>query len=220
MDIAYQIIQEHPGYFAWAFGLVNVAWGVFLYFNGKEHDKDVERLRHEHTLDLQKRSRMYELKVTQFQNYFRLMDEFSRKHRSDFSEKVQPLLNHFMQRYLEAEANGDKAESTKAITQFSSGVGRLSADGHEEYLAMKAETNSLRLIASDSVVSLLEEVQEANDMALAAANEMMNKYVELIVTNNQSEMQLRQATLIQAGERSSSLRNLLMEQMRKEIGEI
>jgi hypothetical protein len=220
VELIYEIISSHPGYFAWAFGLVNVAWGIFLYFNRKEHDKDLEKLRHQHTLDLQKRSKMYELKTTQFQNYFRLMDEFSRKHRSDFSEKFQPLLDRYMQDYLEAESRNDKSASTQAITQFASSVGRLTAAGHEEYLAMKEETNSLRLIASDEVIALLDQVQVANDSALAAASEMMNKYVQLVVTGDRDEIEKQQLILYQAGETTTGLRASLMEQMRKELSEI
>ena len=220
VELIYETISRNPGYFAWAFGLVNVAWGVFLYFNRKQHDKDLEKLRHQHTLDLQKRSKMYELKTTQFQNYFRLMDEFAGKHRSDFSEKFQPLLDHFMRDYLEAESCNDKPASTQAITQFGASVGRLTADGHEEYLAMKAETNSLRLIASDEVIALLDQVQAANDSALAAANELMNKYVQLVVTGDHAEMERRQLILNQVGETITGLRASLMEQMRRELSEI
>lgn len=220
MEIIYKIISSNPGYFAWAFGLVNVAWGIFLYFNRKQHDKDLEKLRHKHTLDLQKRSKMYELKTTQFQNYFRLMDEFARKHRSDFSEKFKPLLDRFMQDYLKAESCQDQQGSTQAITQFGSGIGHLTAAGHKEYLAMKSETNSLRLIASDSVITLLDRVQAANDAALSAANELMNEYVQLFVTRNHLELERRQRILHQAGDVITDLRAQLMEQMRKELSEI
>jgi hypothetical protein len=220
VELIYETISSNPGYFAWAFGLVNVAWGLFLYFDRKQHEKDLERLRHQHALDLQKRSEMYEFKATQFQNYFRLMDEFSRKHRSDYSEKVQPLLDCFTQDYLEAESREDKSVSTQAITQFGSGIGRLMADSHEEHLAIKTETNNLRLIASNEVIALLDQVQAANDSALAAANELMNNYVQMVVAGDLTEMARRQHILYQAGETIMGLKTSLVEQMRRELSEI
>ena len=46
MEIVYELIQKNPEYFAWAFGLVNVLWGVFVYFNKQSHDKAIEELKH------------------------------------------------------------------------------------------------------------------------------------------------------------------------------
>ena len=46
MEIVYNFIQENPKFFAWAFGLINVLWGVFVYFNKQSHDKAMENLKH------------------------------------------------------------------------------------------------------------------------------------------------------------------------------
>lgn len=46
METIYVLIQENLKYFAWAFGLVSVLWGMFLYFNKQSHDKTMENLKH------------------------------------------------------------------------------------------------------------------------------------------------------------------------------
>ncbi|MCX5819510.1 MAG: hypothetical protein NT047_06325 [Deltaproteobacteria bacterium] len=51
METIYVLIQENLKYFAWAFGLVSVLWGMFLYFNKQSHDKTMENLKHSSILE-------------------------------------------------------------------------------------------------------------------------------------------------------------------------
>ncbi|MBW2558836.1 MAG: hypothetical protein JRD69_08415 [Deltaproteobacteria bacterium] len=53
MEIIYELIQKNPKYFAWAFGLVNVLWGMFIYFNKQSHDKKMEKLKYSLRLKLE-----------------------------------------------------------------------------------------------------------------------------------------------------------------------
>lgn len=46
MEMIYSIIRSNPEFFAWAFGLVNVLWGIFLYFNKQSHEKAMENLKY------------------------------------------------------------------------------------------------------------------------------------------------------------------------------
>lgn len=45
MEDIYNLIQANPKYFAWAFGVLNVLWIGFTYFNRQSHDKAMERLK-------------------------------------------------------------------------------------------------------------------------------------------------------------------------------
>ena len=44
MQYIYNLIQENPGFYAWAFGLVNVAWILFAYFNKQRHERELKFL--------------------------------------------------------------------------------------------------------------------------------------------------------------------------------
>lgn len=46
MQTIYKIVASNPEYFIWAFGVVNVLWVIFVYFNKQSHDKAMERLKH------------------------------------------------------------------------------------------------------------------------------------------------------------------------------
>lgn len=220
MEAIYEAVRQYPDYFAWAFGIVNALWATFLYFNKKSHDRALENLKHSLNLDLEKRKRMYEMKATQFEKYFRMADEFRKKHQADLPQKLQPIFNEYMNSYLSAEEKGDKAASTTAITKFSSKIAEIMNDGTSEYLSLKAETNSLKLIASEALAAIFDNVQKEYEKAFQLANEFMSQFVELVLSNNQSKIQKYQNEMaIQAKAIEGQLHNL-MQQMRRELNEI
>lgn len=45
MESIYDLIQQNPELYAWAFGLVNTLWIVFIYFNRQSHERSIERLK-------------------------------------------------------------------------------------------------------------------------------------------------------------------------------
>jgi hypothetical protein len=45
VEFIYNAIQANPKFFAWVFGLVNILWGAFTYFNRQSHEKALERLK-------------------------------------------------------------------------------------------------------------------------------------------------------------------------------
>lgn len=220
MDSIYEVVRQNPDYFFWIFGIVNVLWAAFLYFNKKQHDRALETLRHSLNLDLEKRKRMYEMKAAQFEKYFRMADDFGKKHRVDLPNKLLPILDEYMNGYLSAEEKGDKAASTAAIAKFSSQIARIVNDGMSEYLSLKAETNSLKLIASDALAAIFDNVQKAYEGAFQLTSEFMNRFLELTLSNDQSTIQKYQSQMAaQANETENQLRNL-MQQMRSELNEI
>ena len=46
MEVIYNIVESYPEFFTWVFGLINILWGVFLYFNKQSHDKVIAKLQH------------------------------------------------------------------------------------------------------------------------------------------------------------------------------
>ena len=45
METIYQVVESNPAFFTWVFGVINVLWGIFLYFNKKSHAKEMEALK-------------------------------------------------------------------------------------------------------------------------------------------------------------------------------
>ena len=125
-----------------------------------------------------------------------------------------------MEDYLKSTECGDKKAETAAIITFSSQISDLTNEGREQYLSLKSETNSLKLIASDDLAILFDELQESYDDAFNATQEFMSKFVKLTMENNEEEMQRSQKTITTLGNNIKQKAEKLMIQMRKELNEI
>ena len=44
MQDIYELIQENPKFYAWVFGIVNLLWVAFAYFNKQRHERNLKQL--------------------------------------------------------------------------------------------------------------------------------------------------------------------------------
>ncbi len=220
MKTLYDIISNNPDYFAWVFGLVNFLWVAFLYFNKKKHDRELETLKHSLNLDLEKRKKIYEMKATQFEKYFRMADDFGKKQQVDLPKRFQPIFDECLRNYLKAEQEGNQEASRGVIAHFSSQIGSIMNEGMEEYLSLKFETNSLKLIASERLASIFAQLKALYEKAFKTSNDFMTKLVELIVSNNQQQIQTYQKLMEEQADAIKEQLSNLMNQMRLELKEI
>lgn len=224
LEMIYAAIKARPDYFAWAFGLVNVLWGVFIYFNKKRHERELVSLKatieHKHNLDLEKRRRLFEMKATQFEKYFRMVDDFGKKHQVDMPRKMQPIINEYFSSYLEAQQKGDDEASRTAIICFSGKVNSLLAEGYEDYMTIQAETHSLKLIATEQLAEIFEQLEAKYAEGFKLSQNFMNEIVALIVRGDDKKIQEYQNELQEHGVVTKSTAEALMHQMRIELQEI
>jgi len=218
MEVIYSVIQENPDYFAWVFALVNILWGVFLYFNKKSHDKELLRIRHDLELNSEKRSKKYDMKLSQFEKYFQMIDDFGKEHQANFEKKFAPYMNKFLSTFLEAGEN--KESQNRAITKFSSSINEMMSEGYQEYFKMKSESNGIKLIAGEKTIELYDEVHRAYKKSFDLSNEFMEKLVELFATNNQEKINEYSQGLQEAGKEIQLKMDALRKSMRQEIDEI
>jgi hypothetical protein len=220
----YKLIQENPEYFAWIFALLNFLWGAFLFFNKKRHDREIINLKaslsHSNNLEFEKRRKLFEMKATQFEKYFKLVDAFGKKHSVDMPRKMQPITAEYFESYLKAETENDQAASNAAITRFGAKVNELLSDGLEDYLAIQSETNSLKLIATDELAKIFSSVEKQYAESFELSQEFMNQFVSMFVKNEQEKIALYEEKMkLKANELKDSLLSL-MNKMREELNQI
>lgn len=218
MQYIYNLIQGNPGFFAWIFGIVNVLWGVFLYFNGQRHNRELKALQHSLDLDIERRKQVFKMKVTQYERYVGMIDEFGRKYQTELITRMKPLFEQYMSAML-AAANDENSKSV-AIATFSSQVMELMNESSEEYMKLKAESRSLKLTASDSLIKIFEELETLVQASMNSAQYLMNQLPALIMSNNEREMSRLQNELNEQGESIKAKSSELERQMRFELKEI
>lgn len=220
MELIFEHIQKQPEFYAWCFVIVNGLWGVFLYFNQKWHKEELEKLKQSLNLDLERRKKIFEMKSTQYEAYFNNIDSFQEKHQNDYQEIFVPIFNEFNRRFLHAEDQNDKEASTNATLWFSEEINKITLNGFKEQQALEQQTNSLKLTASDEVAQLLEELRSLYSEIFELSSELLSKFVEITINNDQTASVKIQESMAKVGEKIKAKSNELREEMRRDLLEI
>jgi predicted outer membrane lipoprotein len=220
MEMIFEAISSNPGYFAWAFGIVNALWIVFLYFNKKQHERELIRVKQSFDLDLERRKKVFEMKASQYESYFKHIDTIHNRHQTDYQDIFLPIMNQFMSDYLSASNAGDKHRETQATIAFSEKISRIQRDGFKELGVIESETNSLRLTASDEVAALLDEIKELYERLFVLSGKMMSDLVDITINNNQQLANENQAQIVKVGEQVRAKAATLREAMRNDLKQI
>lgn len=224
LELIYAAIKARPDYFAWAFGIVNVLWGAFVYFNKKRHERELVSLKatieHSHNLDLEKRRRLYEMKATQFEKYFRMVDDFGKKNQVDMPRRMQPIINEYFTSYLEAQHNGDEEASRVAIIRFGEKVNTLLSEGYEDYMTIQTETHSLKLIATEQLAAIFDLLETQYGEAFKLSQQFMSEFVDMTTRGDNDKIQAYQKEMYEKGAATKTTADTLMCQMRLELQDI
>ncbi|MDY6906110.1 MAG: hypothetical protein SWH61_15665 [Thermodesulfobacteriota bacterium] len=220
MEEIFKVISEKPEYFTWAFGLVNALWIGFVYFNKKRHEKELIKVKQSFNLDLERRKKVFEMKASQYEAYFRHIDAIHNRHKTDYQDVFAPIMNEFMSSYLGASSKSDKEAATAATIKFSEQISKLTRDGMQEMGVFESETNSLRLTASDEVATLLDEIKSLYTALFEASGKMMSDLVQITINNDQDLAKRNQEELYRLGELAKSKSAELREQMRNDLKQI
>jgi len=217
MDVIFKIISNDPEFFLWAFGVINVLWGIFLYFNKKRHQRELVNLKQSLDLDLERRKKVFEMKTTQYEDYFKNMDAMHNRHQNDYQEIVLPIINEFNAAYQRACDINDSQAATEATIIFQEKIGKLTYDGFEEVQIIRTQTNTLRLTASDEVAQYLDELQELYDQLFQTSSKMVSDLVKVTIDGDQALAIKNQNKLNELGAITKDKSLKLREQMRCDL---
>lgn len=181
-----------------------------------KYQAELQELKRQHALDLEKRKYLYEEKRQQFTKFFAMLDEFQRKSYSLFGERFYPIMNQFLEAYTGTSNETDQA----AIADFNSGVQNLFHELSEEQVRIANETNSIRLIASEEMEGLLNRLDEAVRESTRDAGEMLKFMATTEFWANQSLIAPYQGKAEESGVLVKQSRDNVMSRMKHELQEI
>jgi len=173
METIYEMIQEHPGYFAWAFALANALWLAFTYFNSQRHDRELRNLEQRLRLDADRRQKVFELKATQYESYVTNLDTFGKKNQTDLPKRMQPIFDRYFKEYLGASAANDKEREVAVIAWFGSQVSGLMQESAEDYFRLQAESSKLKLTATDEMIECFDQLETLIKKSMDESHEFM-----------------------------------------------
>ncbi|OBT08224.1 hypothetical protein A9267_10935 [Shewanella sp. UCD-FRSSP16_17] len=220
MQSIYQLIQESPEFYAWVFGIVNVLWACFAYFNKQRHERNLKQLEQDLRYRADRRLKIFDLKATEYAKYVTDLDSYGKKNQIEMPQRMQPIFDEYLQNYLAATEAGDKEKERQVIGWFSSQVSSLMQDSLKDVLKLKSESNRLKLIATDEMLETFDRIEQLTQETMDCSNDYMKNFTE-IVLNQQNEkteaFQLKAAKLANGIQEHSKT---LLNQMRRELSDI
>lgn len=177
---------------------------------------ETEEIKKQHALDIERRKFQYEDKRAQFSKYFSLLDEFHNECNSVFIERFQPIMTEFLSGYLVE----DESVKRQATVKYNEDVQALVFELNEKHLKVKTEQNSIRLIASPKVDTLLDELEVAVKNATDSSTEMLSVMSTAEFWADQSIITPYQEKLTAYGQAVQCSHYALKEQMKLELHEI
>jgi hypothetical protein len=135
-----------------------------------KNNSEIERLKKEHTLDIEKRKFKYEDKRIQFTKFFLMIDEFQRKSTNIMLERFSNILSEF----FSSSITGNENQKKQAIYKFTHDIQPILSEIDEERIKMFNETSSIRLISSPEIDILLTEFENALENSKEIGSKMIN----------------------------------------------
>jgi len=182
--------------------------------------KEIEEIRKEHRLDIEKRKYQYESKKEQYIQFFKLLDDFSADSNTKIQEQMLPIIDEFNRNYLNAASRNNKKGETNATTVFSEKIQKLILDANKEQIRLKQETNTIRVIASDSILKTLDLLELEYDKIFEESSKLMKDLQVQMLTNDQEGMAKNQRKIQAIANVILKYKNDLICQMRIELNEI
>ena len=200
-----------------AFILINALWAAFFYFNKKRHEKELQSLQHSLNLDLERRKKVFELKMVHYERYVKMLDDFGRKYQSELFIKMQPSFNEYIDKMLNAQNEQTKSV---ALSQFSMSVMELMNESMREYSILKSESRALKLTAGESLLIIFEDLESLVETSVESVKLFINELPILILSGDQEGLQEKQSILDQQGREIQEKSKELERKMRLELNEI
>ena len=220
MEIIYTLVQENPQFYAWAFGIVNILWGGFLYFNKQSHERKLKHLEQDIKYRFDRRLKIFDLKATQNSQYVTDLDSLGKKNQVEMPAKMQPIFQTYLKEYLDASESGDPQRENDVIAWLSSEIQSLMNEGLKDVMKLKYESNRLKLIASEEMLATFEAIENLNQEIFDVTNEYMSNFTDIVINQKEEETALFQSKAASLGEELQKQSRQLLSQMRNEIVEI
>ena len=217
MEEILAIISKYPEYIALLFTVSNALWIVFAFFYSRSHEKKLKRIQHDLDLDVERRKKVFELKVGQYENYVNKLDEFGRGYQSELFEKMKNPIEEFFNRMLSASSDQDRKQ---AHSEFILKTMALLDDCSSQYYLLKSESKSLKLTASDKLLGIFEELDGLVEHSISTARDSIEKLIMLMSTNNNQEITYLQNKISQEGILIREKSKELEQQMRLDLSVI
>lgn len=143
-----------------------------------EFSTQLEILKKEFTLDVEKKKYQYQAKQEQYIKFFSSLDTFTRESNDKIREEVSVQFGKFLVSFSASDMEGDSKSSLQAVSDFFEFNQKLMSDINKGYQALKQETYAINLVCSKETKSYLLKLE----MVIERANQSSFNYLSKLCT--------------------------------------
>ena len=188
----------------------------------REHEVELQNLRRDHELEIDRRKKQYDSKRQQFERYWLLLDNYARKQRdAGYLDQIMGAFNECAAEFM--ESIDDPSKSAGAFSKMMDALQVALRANTDEYMEVRQETQSLRLVAGEKLYQMLTELdrrlEEAFDTSNSLVSGLTNLQAHLENPQLMEQTAAQQAVIQKQGEELSALYLAVMEEMRRELNQ-
>lgn len=188
--------------------------------NNAELQKENEAIRSAYELEVTKRKYRYEEKLRQYTNFFSLIDACSKEMNGLTQQKCIDAIHRFYSQFLLAINTNDNISESKAASNFQSELTQIMMDANDYLIKFRQQTNSIKLIASDEIVELLEKFDLKMDESMKLSTACLQDIQSLILQRNVHQLEINQNEINTIGQEIVSLQKQIIKLMKTELDQI
>lgn len=176
MNDIYQFAETSPVVLLWLLIASNVFWFVLFIGNKYLFQKKLIKLTQASQLAGAKEVRVFELTSHYFSQYLNQLSQFRTKYQVDIPAKMQRLFTHYqLDKAAASELNNQK--KLKQLTQqFHNAIESECAALQADLTKLSLASESLVLVASDSLVATLGELSQLATLIVTKTNEALENF--------------------------------------------
>jgi hypothetical protein len=170
------------------------------------------------TLDIEKRKFQYDTKKEQYLKYFNLLDEMNSNANISGFNSVMPLINSFISDFIKAA--GNKKKETEIVGSFSESINSEIQKSNENWIKLKNETNSIRLVANDETIDLLNKLESLYTVIFERSGQIFKAIPEMVVQKETDQLKNYTTEIQLLGNQINFTKDQLINAMRNDLKEI
>ena len=123
-------------------------------------------------------------------------------------------------RYIASIHTNDNIPESKAASNFQSELMQIMMDANDYLIKFRQQTNSIKLIASDEIVELLEKFDSKMDESVKLSTACLQDIQSLILQRNVLQLEFNQNEINAIGQEIVSLQKQIIKLMKTELDQI
>lgn len=144
-----------------------------------EKDKDLELMKHEFQLKLERNKKNFGIKHEAYEAFFTNLDNFQNKTQIDHQKEIHDNIQTFLIEFIRASELNDQNLISQAISKYHANIQQLFLKIQDEVNILNNQNNKLKFVAPEIIRMKLQEITDGYNQTFALTNSYIGNIASL-----------------------------------------